>query len=172
MRIGELVRRTGATHRALRYYEEQGLLRPSRRPSGYREYVEEDVATVGRIHVLLAAGLGTAAIAEVLPCMAEERAEHASACAELQSALQDERKRIRSAIDDLTSALAMLDTVIASPHHLRRPQLRIMARPVAGNLAARRGPTPVSPAGTDRSATRGSGGRTNGGPAVTGPSLT
>jgi hypothetical protein len=43
MRIGELRRRTGVSERLLRYYEEQGLLRPQRRPSGYREYDDSDV---------------------------------------------------------------------------------------------------------------------------------
>ncbi|MFI9533039.1 MerR family DNA-binding transcriptional regulator [Nocardia fusca] len=32
--------------RGLRYYEEQGLLRPQRRASGYREFTESDVESV------------------------------------------------------------------------------------------------------------------------------
>ncbi|MFC7104329.1 MerR family transcriptional regulator [Nonomuraea rubra] len=69
MRIGELVRRTGVSERLLRYYEEQGLLHPSRLPSGYREYTEAHVETVRRIRCLLAAGLSTSTIATVLPCL-------------------------------------------------------------------------------------------------------
>ncbi len=34
MRIGELAERTGASRRLLRYYEEQGLIQPSRRANG------------------------------------------------------------------------------------------------------------------------------------------
>lgn len=167
MRIGELARRTGATHRALRYYEEQGLLRPSRRPSGYREYGEEDVATVGRIRVLLAAGLSTAAIAELLPCMSEERPDHVPVYGELRSALDGERERIRGTIEDLTAALSVLDGVIAGLHQLRRPQRRTVARPVAANPTVWRRPVPVRSAVPDRPAGCGSGGRTSGGPAVT-----
>lgn len=67
VRIGELSRRTGVSGRLLRYYEEQGLLYPQRRSSGYREYREGDVAAVRQIRALLAAGLGTPLIAGVLP---------------------------------------------------------------------------------------------------------
>ncbi len=38
MKIGELSRRTGVPTRMLRYYEEQGLLRPERADNGYRSY--------------------------------------------------------------------------------------------------------------------------------------
>lgn len=74
MRIGELSRRTGASPRALRYYEEQGLLSPTRLPSGYREYGERDVMTVRRIRVLISAGLGTSVIAEIVPCVEDDTA--------------------------------------------------------------------------------------------------
>ncbi len=37
MRIGELSRLTGVSVRALRYYEEEGLIRPSRGGNGYRD---------------------------------------------------------------------------------------------------------------------------------------
>ncbi|RCV49992.1 MerR family transcriptional regulator [Marinitenerispora sediminis] len=115
MRIGELARRTGASERALRYYEEQGLLRPARRPSGYREFTEADAATVRRIRTLLAAGLGTAVIAEVLPCMADADGQLAPACAELTSELIKERDRISEEVGELLAARAILDGIIAAP---------------------------------------------------------
>nr|WP_207634475.1 MerR family transcriptional regulator [Candidatus Frankia alpina] len=69
MRIGELARRTAVSERLLRYYEEQGLLHPARLSSGYRVYAESDVDQVRRIRTLLSAGLPTALIAQVLPCV-------------------------------------------------------------------------------------------------------
>ena len=114
MRIGELARRTGISERALRYYEEQGLLRPTRRPSGYREYRESDVDTVRRIRALLSAGLPTAIIAEVLPCMVDTGDGLAPACPELLPALQREHDRISAAISELETARALLEAVISA----------------------------------------------------------
>ncbi|MFJ9028418.1 MerR family transcriptional regulator [Streptomyces sp. NPDC102274] len=117
MRIGELSRRAGVSQRALRYYEEQGLLRPVRRPSGYREYDESDVASVRRIRTLLAAGLGTAVIAEVLPCMVdvEEEAVLAPGCPELVPGLSVELDRINDAIAQLDAARRILTAIINAP---------------------------------------------------------
>ncbi|MFY1686746.1 MerR family transcriptional regulator [Plantactinospora sp. WMMB782] len=112
MRIGELARRTGASERALRYYEEQHLLSPVRRPSGYREYDEADVRRVHSIRMLLAAGLNTAVIAEVLPCMTDNGEVLVPACAGLAPVLADERDRIDAAIEDLRGARRILDAIV------------------------------------------------------------
>lgn len=122
MRIGHLAQRTGISQRALRYYEEQHLLRPTRQPSGYREYSEADLQTVRRIRVLLAAGLNTAAIAEVLPCLADNREDTTPMCPELLTGLSRERDRINASIDELEAARDMLDAIIAAPQNLRSPK--------------------------------------------------
>ena len=59
MRIGELAERTGVSRRLLRYYEEQGLVTPSRSLNGYREYAEAHVHVVKQITGLMDAGLPT-----------------------------------------------------------------------------------------------------------------
>ncbi len=56
MRIGELGRRAGVSARALRHYEELGLVPARRRANGYREYGERDVAVVAEIRSLMALG--------------------------------------------------------------------------------------------------------------------
>ncbi|AJT64840.3 MerR family transcriptional regulator [Streptomyces chattanoogensis] len=68
MRIGELARRVGVSARSLRYYEQRGLLHSRRDANGYRRYDAESVERVGRIRELLAMGLGTDDIRELLPC--------------------------------------------------------------------------------------------------------
>ncbi|MFF4716301.1 MerR family transcriptional regulator [Streptomyces eurythermus] len=118
MRIGDLSRRTGVSVRLLRYYEEQGLLRPLRRPSGYREYLEDDVRTVQNIRTLLGAGLSTRTIAALLPCMVDDGQLLAPACSGMLSDLQREQERIDRAVADLQAARAVLDTIMAAtlPH--------------------------------------------------------
>jgi MerR family transcriptional regulator, repressor of the yfmOP operon len=50
--IGEAASRTGVSERALRYYQQLGLITPSGTPGGLRRYSEEDVARVVRVRDL------------------------------------------------------------------------------------------------------------------------
>ncbi|MFD0854934.1 MerR family transcriptional regulator [Actinomadura adrarensis] len=68
MKIGELSRETGVSIRLLRYYEQQGLLTSQRSEGGHRHYDSEAPATVARIRTLLAAGLPTRVIRDLMPC--------------------------------------------------------------------------------------------------------
>ena len=53
MRINEVERLVGVTKKNIRFYEEEGLLKPGRnQENGYREYSEEDVLTLRRIRLL------------------------------------------------------------------------------------------------------------------------
>jgi DNA-binding transcriptional MerR regulator len=117
MRIGELSRRTSVSQRSLRYYEEQGLLTPTRLSNGYRDYDERTVTTVRRIQILLSAGLGTSAVAEILPCAIEDSVVLSGKCPELIDGLAKERRRINATIDDLTAARDILDSLIGRPLH-------------------------------------------------------
>ncbi|MGV9304358.1 MerR family transcriptional regulator [Nonomuraea sp. NPDC003727] len=55
MLISELAELTGASARALRHYEDRGLLVPTRNSSGYRDYSESDVTRVAQIRTMLSA---------------------------------------------------------------------------------------------------------------------
>ncbi|GAA4102695.1 MerR family transcriptional regulator [Actinomadura miaoliensis] len=118
MRIGELSRLTGVSVRSLRYYEEQGLLRPRRRPSGYREYRAEDAATVRGIRLMLAAGLSTATIGELLPCMTDDGEALTPSCSGMLPDLHRERERLSDAAADLLAARDRLDTLIEATARL------------------------------------------------------
>ncbi|MFE3457941.1 MerR family transcriptional regulator [Nocardiopsis aegyptia] len=110
MRIGELSRRTGVSPRSLRYYEEQGLLASTRTAGGHREYGPLAVERVDRIQCLFAAGLCSATIQELLPCIyAQERGDPAP---DLLDNLREERTRIAASVERLERSLAALDAVI------------------------------------------------------------
>ena len=79
MKIGELAERTGVSRRLLRYYEEQGLITPTRALNGYREYGEPHVDVVQQIAGLLNAGLPTRIIQQLLPCLDKPQTIHVPA---------------------------------------------------------------------------------------------
>ena len=113
MRIGDLSRRTGVSIRLLRYYEQQGLLAPTRRPSGYREYRDQDVERVRRIRLLLGAGLPTKAIGRALGGLCDESGQ-LTPCAGLARDLLLERARIDETVRALLASREILDQLIAA----------------------------------------------------------
>ncbi|QHC25714.1 MerR family transcriptional regulator [Streptomyces sp. GS7] len=57
MRIGDAAAAAGLTPRAVRYYEQQGLVTARRTPSGHRVYDAEDVRRLRAVRELREAGL-------------------------------------------------------------------------------------------------------------------
>ncbi|SHG76687.1 MerR family transcriptional regulator [Streptoalloteichus hindustanus] len=113
MRIGELARRTGVSERSLRYYEKQGLLTAVRTLGGHRDYPDAAVDRVIRIQELFAAGLCSAKIAQLLPCMRDaDGGPSEIASPRLVADLTAERDRINRMINDLVRSRDVLDDVI------------------------------------------------------------
>src|SRR5919199_5642064 len=66
-KVGELAKRTGLSVRALHYYDEMGLLSPSRRTEGgHRLYTTDDVVRLQRIKSLRQLGF---TLREVRECL-------------------------------------------------------------------------------------------------------
>ncbi len=105
MRVGELSRRTSASVRSLRYYEECGLIVATRSGGGQRHY-DDVVARVSLVRQLLAAGLATSAIIDVLPCLAEPSSQTSA----LTERLIEERDRLAEEI----AQRAALERIIES----------------------------------------------------------
>jgi DNA-binding transcriptional MerR regulator len=103
MKIGQLADRTGVSRRLLRYYEEQGLLTPSRALNGYREYGEPHVDVVLQITGLLDAGLPTRIIAQLLPCLDQPQTIYVpDVTPEMIVTLRREQARLSERIEFLT----------------------------------------------------------------------
>ncbi|RZS89977.1 DNA-binding transcriptional MerR regulator [Motilibacter rhizosphaerae] len=109
MRIGEVAAAAGVSTRALRYYEEQGLLTSVRSTSGQRHYAEDAVDRVRLIQALYAAGLPSRTILELLPCV-----HTGIATEEMLRRLEEERDRIDERVRDLLTTRARLDDVVAT----------------------------------------------------------
>lgn len=109
MRIGELAAAAGVSTRAIRYYEEMNLLPAQRSTSGQRHYTEGAVERVQLIQQLYAAGLGSRAITELLPCMHTGVATPA-----MLGRLAADRDRVDRQVCELTATRDRLDSVIGS----------------------------------------------------------
>ena len=112
MRIGDIARQAGVSTRALRYYEEQGLLESERTSAGQRTYPESAVERVKLIQQFFTAGLPSRVILQLLPCITTGHATE-----EVFEVLAAERSRITAAISDLAAARDALDTMIDIAHH-------------------------------------------------------
>ena len=69
MRIGELSRRTGASVRSIRYYDQEGLVTSRRLANGYREFDDPTVERVRAIRDLLGAGFTLDELRSLAECL-------------------------------------------------------------------------------------------------------
>ena len=122
MRISQISERTGIPARLLRYYEEQGLLAPARNASGYRDYDDRDVEVASSVRLLLDAGLSTATIRTVAPCLIERAGRLAPLCAEIIDDLKREQARIEASIMTLAASRDAIGAVIAAGKDAARRQ--------------------------------------------------
>lgn len=122
MRISQISERTGIPARLLRYYEEQGLLAPARNASGYRDYDDRDIEVARRVRLLLDAGLSTATIRTVAPCLIERAGRLAPLCAEIIDDLKREQARIEASIMTLAASRDAIGAVIAAGQDTARRQ--------------------------------------------------
>lgn len=71
MRASEAAVAAGVTVKALKYYEDLGLVRPARLPNGYRDYSREDIRLAAEIRSLASLGLSPKETRPFLDCLRE-----------------------------------------------------------------------------------------------------
>lgn len=109
MLIGELAERAGTSARTLRYYEEQGLVRPRRDTNGYRQYDDAELRVVHEIRTLLAAGFGLDDIKPFVACLrAGNEAGHV--CPDSVVVLRRKLAEVDGYLDRLTEVREQLRT--------------------------------------------------------------
>ena len=62
MLISEVTEQTGLSKKAIRFYEEKGLIKVARKENSYREYLEDDVQTLNKIKFLRMCGISVSDI--------------------------------------------------------------------------------------------------------------
>ncbi|MEX1029685.1 MAG: MerR family transcriptional regulator [Paenibacillaceae bacterium] len=111
MKIGELARRTGASIRSLRYYDEQGLIKPLRLENGYREYSKLAEDQVRTIQFYLSLGLSTEQISSFLQCVLINKEAF---CSEILPIYEQKLSEIDQQINQLSLIKSNLEDRIAS----------------------------------------------------------
>ena len=105
MRIGELANATGVSTRSVRYYEELGLVRSARTPGGWRDFEPAMIERVVLIQHLFAAGLRSATIDELLPCLEAPPEERTGV---MERLLEQEAGRLEAKRRDIDRELETL----------------------------------------------------------------
>ncbi|MCX4662243.1 MerR family transcriptional regulator [Streptomyces uncialis] len=132
MRIGELAERVGASTRSLRYYEQQGLLSPTRDSNGYREYDETALVRARNIKELLAVGLTTEDVLHYLErgCLEQPLAQTPRCAGESDTihrrleSLDHRIARLQELRDRLARHSATVDAAVDSRQTPKAPKAR------------------------------------------------
>jgi DNA-binding transcriptional MerR regulator len=111
--IGEFSKATGLTVKTLRFYHEQGVLRPSSIDdrSGYRYYRPEKIEVARVISRLRELGFPLRDIAEIIESHDEE--------SDIIEYLEQRRSAIQQKVDALQDAAALIDQIVSSERETR-----------------------------------------------------
>lgn len=107
MRIGELAARAGVSIKAVRYYEQLGLVLPGRLPNGYRDYSDHDLRVISEIRALAGFGINPARAAPFIECL-DAGHRHSDECPASLAAYRDSIAELDRTIASLASRRGLL----------------------------------------------------------------
>lgn len=113
--IGELARRTGASLRSIRHYDDNRLLTSVRAENGYRMFPASAVSQVRQIQRLIATGFSLAEIREFPDCM--RMIEGAAACPETTDMQRRRLASIERQISELEQRRIRLRRMLEEGNH-------------------------------------------------------
>lgn len=100
MTIKEVEEMLGIPRASIRFYEKERLIDPKRESNGYREYDEQDVATLKKVIIFRKLGLPVSEIEDVL-----------DGSKPLAEALADNTARLEEQLAELNGAIALSKTI-------------------------------------------------------------
>ena len=125
MRIGELAERAGISTKAIRYYEQIGILTPpARTSSGYRHYDQTALGRLGFVRAAQALGLSLGEIRQIIAFRDDGQAPCAHVtelvqrrAAELEGRIA-ELQQLRGELQHLAQRAARLDPKQCTPERV------------------------------------------------------
>lgn len=119
--VGQLAELSGVSARALRHYEDAGLLKPARTASGYRVYSQKDARRLAQILSMRACNLPLTTIRRLLSDLDADL--HAALMAHLRT-LRAQRGSLQQAIAKTEQALAAIERMENMDTHMAFEDLK------------------------------------------------
>ena len=104
--VGQLAKLAGVTVRALRHYEDEGLLHPTRTANGYRRYGTDDVARLQQILLLRSCGL---ALGDIRAALADPAFNFHDALTHHLVTLRAQQKELETLVGTVEKTIASLE---------------------------------------------------------------
>ncbi|MEM9394597.1 MAG: Cu(I)-responsive transcriptional regulator [Pseudomonadota bacterium] len=123
MNIGEVAARAGMPSKTIRYYEEIGLIRPSRSANGYRAFHESDLHKLAFLGRARALGFSIEDCRTLLALYEDGSRESA----QVKALAQQHLAEIDAKISQLQSMHATLSDLVQACHGDARPDCPILA---------------------------------------------
>jgi len=111
MRIGELSRLSNVSARAIRHYEEKGLLTANRLENDYRDFNESAIERVRTIQLYLKLGLTTDEIRSLFQCETASPGDY-EYCEEMLEIYEQKLKKVHFQIEAMLQLKKLLERQI------------------------------------------------------------
>ncbi|MBO4365888.1 MAG: MerR family transcriptional regulator [Eggerthellaceae bacterium] len=118
---GQLAELAGVSTRALRHYEDMGLLAPERAANGYRLYGPSDVRRLGHVLAMRACGLPLSTIGSLLK---DPQADVRHVLCDHLASLQVQGKQLKEAMEHTEAAIAAIERMDAMDDTARFEQMK------------------------------------------------
>ena len=122
MNIGEAAEKTGLPAKTIRYYEDIGLIRPSRGENGYRDYCEQDLHRLRFLQRARSLGFSVEECRQLLSLYADRN----RASSEVKAMANQHLKRIENKIAELEGLRKTLKHLVRRCRGDHRPDCPIL----------------------------------------------
>ena len=102
MNVQDVEKQLNITRANIRFYEREGLISPSRKENGYRDYTDEDIIKLKKIVIFRKLGFSVSDIKDIL-----------NGTLPLQDAIKNNIENLEKNLEDLTGAIDLCNEIIS-----------------------------------------------------------